>query len=581
MGIFDRFKKKAPSTPTPAPTAPQAPTAQGELRRDAGQQPYEEGRQTVAPPPKWKAGTQFNDKHVDASRSKDKAAGGAINQVDLLALDGVKLGGARKGFFKESKEGGDVGDAAKGIGIRNEDSRLTERSVASSRVAEAAGVGDVIAKTAFATHNGKQGSVSELAAGRSLTENVDDEIIDPGILAEMRSSPKDYIGDENGMDEFGGPASYKRDPAGKFFKKNGATELRNVDLSNPRTQKEMNDLQWVDSLTGQVDRHGGNIFVDPATGAVKGIDNDAAFGSTKASADPNKITAQGKNPADRVMGSHNKGMPTLIDAATAASIRALSEEDLRKRITPLLAPAEVENTIARLQAVKQRLKFLELAGSVVGGGEDQTHAAWGAGTFEEEGQNDRSYLGHAIQSRAEAAAGRTPGLKMETPEAAAAWSAKAAEKNAAEAALPQTARPAAAAMGAHRGRPAPAPVAPPAAAGYKAQAGALKPPPFPAPAAPGAPDVRPAAPKTLPPVRAPRPIPPSTPAPAAPGAAAVPPLPKPPTSKPPARKPPSGPAPAAPGAAAVPPLPKPPTSRPPAPRSAPPAARKRPPTPAS
>ena len=39
------------------------------------------------------------------------------------------------------------------------------------------------------------------------------------------------------------------------------------------------DLQLIDALTGQVDRHGGNIFVDPKTGKVTGIDNDAAFGA--------------------------------------------------------------------------------------------------------------------------------------------------------------------------------------------------------------------------------------------------------------------------------------------------------------
>ena len=46
----------------------------------------------------------------------------------------------------------------------------------------------------------------------------------------------------------------------------------------PRIQKGLSDLQLFDAISGQVDRHAGNIYVDPETGTVTGIDDDRAFG---------------------------------------------------------------------------------------------------------------------------------------------------------------------------------------------------------------------------------------------------------------------------------------------------------------
>ncbi len=420
MKFLERFKKPGqPGKGAVQPPVPAAPVR--DPRADqAAQLPYEEGRRALSP--RWQPGTQYQDRHVDALRSKDQAAGGNINQVDLLTYRDLHLGAGQQGYFKEAKAGEDIGDAARAIGIDEADPRLENRSVATSRTAEAMGVGGVIAKTAFATHDGKKGSVSEKAAGRSLVENSDKEVTDAKLLSEIKAHPEEYIGDEKGIDPFGAPGRYRKDPeTGKIYQKKAIQEVRAHDLTNPRTQKEMNDLQWIDSITGQVDRHGGNIFIDPQSGAVKGIDNDASFGS-EGSDDPKKLATA------NLGASHYAGLPTLVDAATAASIKQLSEEDLRKRITPLLSPKEVEDTIARLKAVKQRLRFLELAGSVVGGGEGQQHAAWDAGTYQEEVGSESSYLGRSARNYQEASAavakGPRPDLKVETAEEGAAWRPK-------------------------------------------------------------------------------------------------------------------------------------------------------------
>lgn len=52
---------------------------------------------------------------------------------------------------------------------------------------------------------------------------------------------------------------------------------RRFDLTDPVIQRGLSDLQVLDAITGQLDRHMGNIMIDSGNGQVKGIDNDMAF----------------------------------------------------------------------------------------------------------------------------------------------------------------------------------------------------------------------------------------------------------------------------------------------------------------
>lgn len=424
MGFLDRIRgrKKEPDS-KPGRDAPDKSRSKGDpLAKEVRQMSFQEGQQALKP--RWQPGTRYRDERVDPLHSKEGAASGNINQVDLLAYEGIKLGSGSRGFFKEAKAGEDVGDAATAIGIDEKDPRLDARSVATSRAAEMAGLGNVVAKTTFATHGGKAGTVSEAAPGRAMTDTRDLEVTDPAIKAQLEKDPEMNFGNEKGLDYFGSPARYRKDPdTGKIYRKKGTIELHHHDLTNPRTQKELNDLQWVDAITGQVDRHGGNIFIDPSTGAVKGIDNDAAFGSISSS-----------NPADlsskKLGASHFVGMPTLIDASTAKNLETMDEEAFRKRLEPLLSQPEVEAALSRLKAVKQRIQFLRLAGSVVGESPDQQYQAWDEKTYQEQTQeSDASYLGRAVQNRQEAQAsldkhGPRADLVVETPEKASTWKPK-------------------------------------------------------------------------------------------------------------------------------------------------------------
>ncbi|MBK8964127.1 MAG: hypothetical protein IPM75_13870 [Candidatus Competibacteraceae bacterium] len=65
-------------------------------------------------------------------------------------------------------------------------------------------------------------------------------------------------------------------------------------FNDPVVRRELTKLQWLDSLTGQVDRHSENYFIETdADGRGKrviGIDNDLSFGHKIE--DPNHISSK-------------------------------------------------------------------------------------------------------------------------------------------------------------------------------------------------------------------------------------------------------------------------------------------------
>lgn len=64
---------------------------------------------------------------------------------------------------------------------------------------------------------------------------------------------------------------------GVYAIENNENTVLDIDYSDPRIQRGLSDLEISDYITGQTDRHLGNVFVDPTTGKVTGIDNDLCF----------------------------------------------------------------------------------------------------------------------------------------------------------------------------------------------------------------------------------------------------------------------------------------------------------------
>jgi Domain of unknown function (DUF4157) len=373
---------------------------------------------------------KFKDKNIDRTgRNVDNISGGAVNTVDLVTYKQPIGSQSRTGFFKaDVTDGGEIGYSAKDIGIDQADPQLANRAVASSRMAgmlrdgQGTGPGSVVAETIFARHNHEEGTVSEQASGKSLKEGIAVRETDPtlvqGMTGKNYNDPQQrdlyFVGGFGKIYRPGnsqkkihitqkqnpqGPDEYE--DANGFYAENSHDYYHQFDFTNPLVQKGLMDLQLMDAITGQVDRHGGNIFIDPQTGQVTGIDNDAAFGSQN-SADPNGLR---KTQFGVMSTSHNKGLPPLVDYDSAQMVLKLDPKAVRQELKTLLSPQEIQMTLSRLGVVKQHIQNLYATGKVVGaplttignGRTVQHPLFWNANTYNMAMQAgaDTSYLEHA------------------------------------------------------------------------------------------------------------------------------------------------------------------------------------------
>jgi|GEM_PF-2512611 len=129
-----------------------------------------------------------------------------------------------------------------------------------------------------------------------------------------------------------------------------------TDYSDPRIQKGMADLEAVDYITGQIDRHNGNIFVHPESGKVTGIDNDLAFPEHKRA----DVLASDPGLGEKAV----KTMPRLMSQETADKILATKPEQLADLLKGMqnpdgaggLSPAEIQGAVDRLQELQNAIK---------------------------------------------------------------------------------------------------------------------------------------------------------------------------------------------------------------------------------
>jgi hypothetical protein len=253
----------------------------------------------------------------------------------------------------------------------------SQYAVASSRLADFIGMPDLIAHNAFAEVNKAQGVVSELAPGVQLRKgeyNAPKGRPDPGW---NQAQIDDWV-----------QMLQLVERNGQYFGLSGFT-YQWVDLSKPEIQKGLADLQLFDAISGQSDRHVGNIFVDPDTGQVTGIDDDQSFG-------------QGQKPDQmEESGDKYRGLPGVVDAGTAEQILLLKPRELRaylqarKGDTVALTDKDLDDAEARLRVVQSYLRWLTE--------EDLLVHNWDEESYEAALENpDRSYLGHYAQTLAEA-----------------------------------------------------------------------------------------------------------------------------------------------------------------------------------
>ena len=114
-----------------------------------------------------------------------------------------------------------------------------------------------------------------------------------------------------------------------------------VDHANTHTLESMNRLQWLDVVSGNLDRNPGN-YKFQANGAARGYDHDLACGELV------KVYRHGEHYEDYASTVAPR-VPLVIDEGMRQSLLAINTKALKKALKPYLSQAEVE---ARLDAVK-------------------------------------------------------------------------------------------------------------------------------------------------------------------------------------------------------------------------------------
>lgn len=175
--------------------------------------------------------------HISDSPLKFEQNGGGTANVTYRVDFPAPIGNSstNKGIAKGDKEVGNEDAMAnnqyKGLDesflddtatIVQKEMNLITRSVASSQVSQSLGLEAVVDEAYAIAPDGKPVGVSAFASGEQAMTNI--------------------------VDEHGQPLN---------------TITRQFDYSDPNIQKGLYDLEAVDYLTGQIDRHAGNIFINP------------------------------------------------------------------------------------------------------------------------------------------------------------------------------------------------------------------------------------------------------------------------------------------------------------------------------
>jgi hypothetical protein len=183
---------------------------------------------------------------------------------------------------------------------------------------------------------------------RAVASTAVDRLLDTHVLAEEKfgmDGQGNVLGVSVQADGVGVKGDYRADDGIK------RECYLDAQYDNAKIQKGLSDLEVVDYITGQVDRHCGNIFVEPGSGKVTGIDNDMAF--------PEKDRSL--MAAEREFKG-TESLPRIIDRSTADKIMAVKPEELRETLKGVTKPRTGETlSDAEIEGAVQRLEQLQAA----------------------------------------------------------------------------------------------------------------------------------------------------------------------------------------------------------------------------
>lgn len=281
-----------------------------------------------------------SDKTEQKDQGRDRVIGGVMNMLDKVHYQGE----TESSYFKEDapldfsrvgvmydynigRRGEKTGGPTNSTGL--EKVNLGSRSVASSRLDEklSGDTGErLVAHTEFATHTrtGIDGGPDKTLMGTSQK------------IAKGRSGANVSQSDQL---------------------RQGESQPGDIDLNDPELQRMLSNLQVLDAICGQLDRHAGNFIIDSDVNgrvqSVTGIDLDLAFGSNH------------KDINQKPSSGHFKGLPIAVDKSFAERVLALTADDLTDILSPLLEKSEVEAAKLRLQQVQDALRERQLNNTLV------------------------------------------------------------------------------------------------------------------------------------------------------------------------------------------------------------------------
>ena len=212
---------------------------------------------------------------------------------------------------------------------------MSNRNIATSRVANLIGLGDIVAQSTAAVVKDKKTGKERKGSLMTLANGV----------------------------EMKGEVSQKISGKMKMVSDIGTREQMAKATIAPSMQKELSSLQILDYLCAQGDRHTGNYFVtqgkDGRYAHIQGIDNDMSF-STGVDAERHLRSMGGGYANDNNMrmvidSSDNLTIPHM-DKQLAKNILELKPDELRFALKDILEEVFVELTVVRLRKLQNGIR---------------------------------------------------------------------------------------------------------------------------------------------------------------------------------------------------------------------------------
>ncbi len=302
-----------------------------------------------------------NSMNPATEQSREVLGSGAVNTVYRVTWLGDEEGDEEiVRVFKEEPETENK-FAMRELGIDTNKPDFGKRNVATRKAAESLGLDHLVPAVDMVISGGKLGVAMELAAGQSAWKQM--EVPIPADRA-------DRIGSYN-WERWG----VRQLPDGSFVQKKAVKvplDIENDPEIDRAFQKQCVQLQWLDGLCGQTDRHAENYLVDidrdNHTVKITGIDNDFCFGKQQVGVERVIREDQGQDQESPLQGrgKQNCGLPQLIDQELYERLTTMSFADFSAGMDALLLPEEIAAAESRFNEMVAYARDLADRGLVVG-----------------------------------------------------------------------------------------------------------------------------------------------------------------------------------------------------------------------